>query len=130
VLKRTDREGAQTELRDSLDACTKLRQELLAVLERYDPEVLGIYGAARKGCALPAVRRRMAAHATAAIAQQVLAFFAIPESRPMSGEACLAARPAGRQSIARMTGLSEQTAGFPLRSPRGGKIHRPCSLTG
>lgn len=43
LLKRTDPEGARTELRDSLDACTKLRQELLAALERYDPAALGIY---------------------------------------------------------------------------------------
>ncbi|SDZ70559.1 type IV secretion system protein VirB4 [Variovorax sp. YR266] len=43
LLKRTDPEGAQVELRDSLDACTKLRQELLAALERYDPAALGIY---------------------------------------------------------------------------------------
>ena len=43
LLKRTDPEGARTELRDSLDACTKLRQELLASLERYDPEALGVY---------------------------------------------------------------------------------------
>ncbi len=43
ILKRTDREGARTELTDSLDECTKKRQELLASLERYDPEPLGIY---------------------------------------------------------------------------------------
>ena len=43
ILKRTDAEGARTELRDSLDACTKLRQELMASLERYDPEPLGVY---------------------------------------------------------------------------------------
>ncbi|WP_298703885.1 VirB4 family type IV secretion/conjugal transfer ATPase [uncultured Variovorax sp.] len=43
ILKRTDAEGARTELRDSLDACAKLRQELLASLERYDPEPLGVY---------------------------------------------------------------------------------------
>jgi type IV secretion system protein VirB4 len=43
ILKRTDAEGARTELRDSLDACTKLRQELMASLERYDPEALGVY---------------------------------------------------------------------------------------
>ncbi len=43
ILKRADAEGARTELRDSLDACTKLRQELMASLERYDPEPLGVY---------------------------------------------------------------------------------------
>jgi type IV secretion system protein VirB4 len=43
ILKKTDREGERTELRDSLDECTKKRQELLAALERYDPEPLGIY---------------------------------------------------------------------------------------
>lgn len=43
LLKRTDPAGEQEELRDSLDACGKLRQELLAALERYDPEALGIY---------------------------------------------------------------------------------------
>jgi type IV secretion system protein VirB4 len=43
LFRRTDPEGAQAELRDALDACGKLRQELLAALERYDPEALGIY---------------------------------------------------------------------------------------
>ncbi|MDQ0608295.1 type IV secretion system protein VirB4 [Variovorax sp. W1I1] len=43
VFKRADAEGAQAELRDALDACGKLRQELIAALERYDPEALGIY---------------------------------------------------------------------------------------
>ncbi|MBS0425915.1 MAG: VirB4 family type IV secretion/conjugal transfer ATPase [Proteobacteria bacterium] len=43
ILKRTDAEGARAELRDSLDACAKLRQELMASLERYDPEPLGVY---------------------------------------------------------------------------------------
>ena len=43
VLRRTDPAGARMELDDALDACGKLRQELLAALERYDPEVLGIY---------------------------------------------------------------------------------------
>jgi type IV secretion system protein VirB4 len=43
LLKRTDPKGARAELRDSLDTCAKLRQELLAALERYDPDVLGIY---------------------------------------------------------------------------------------
>uniref|UniRef100_C5D061 Type IV secretion/conjugal transfer ATPase, VirB4 family n=1 Tax=Variovorax paradoxus (strain S110) TaxID=543728 RepID=C5D061_VARPS len=43
LFKRADPEGARAELRDALDACSKLRQELLAALERYDPEALGIY---------------------------------------------------------------------------------------
>ncbi|MEJ8815244.1 VirB4 family type IV secretion/conjugal transfer ATPase [Variovorax ureilyticus] len=43
LLKRTDPAGARTEMRDSLDGCAKLRQELLAALERYDPEALGVY---------------------------------------------------------------------------------------
>ena len=43
LLKKTDPEGERTELTDSLDECTKKRQELLAALERYDPEPLGIY---------------------------------------------------------------------------------------
>jgi type IV secretion system protein VirB4 len=43
LFRRADPEGAQAELRDALDACGKLRQELLAALERYDPEALGIY---------------------------------------------------------------------------------------
>jgi len=43
LFKRADPEGARAELHDALDACTKLRQELLAALERYDPEALGIY---------------------------------------------------------------------------------------
>ncbi|WP_285412483.1 hypothetical protein [Variovorax sp. efr-133-TYG-130] len=43
LLKRTDSEGERAELRDSLDLCDKLRQELLVALERYDPQPLGIY---------------------------------------------------------------------------------------
>ena len=43
LFKRANPQGAQAELRDALDACAKLRQELLAALERYDPEALGIY---------------------------------------------------------------------------------------
>ncbi|RST50031.1 VirB4 family type IV secretion/conjugal transfer ATPase [Variovorax sp. MHTC-1] len=43
ILKKTDREGERTELQDSLEECAKKRQELLAALERYDPEALGIY---------------------------------------------------------------------------------------
>jgi type IV secretion system protein VirB4 len=43
ILKKTDPEGERTELHDSLDECTKKRQELLAALERYDPQALGVY---------------------------------------------------------------------------------------
>jgi type IV secretion system protein VirB4 len=43
VLKRADREGVGLELRDSLEECTKKRQELLASLDRYDPDSLGLY---------------------------------------------------------------------------------------
>jgi type IV secretion system protein VirB4 len=43
LLKKTDRQGDAVELRDSLDECTKKRQELLTALDRYDPESLGIY---------------------------------------------------------------------------------------
>jgi type IV secretion system protein VirB4 len=43
ILKKTDPEGERTELLDSLDECSKKRQELLAALERYDPEALGVY---------------------------------------------------------------------------------------
>ncbi|MBT2305336.1 VirB4 family type IV secretion/conjugal transfer ATPase [Variovorax paradoxus] len=43
ILMRTDPDGERTELHDSLDECTKKRQELLAALERYDPEALGVY---------------------------------------------------------------------------------------
>lgn len=43
LLKKTDRRGDALELHDSLDECTKKRQELIAALDRYDPEPLGIY---------------------------------------------------------------------------------------
>lgn len=43
VLKKTDRQGDQIELRDSLEECTKKRDELLTALDRYDPEALCIY---------------------------------------------------------------------------------------
>lgn len=42
-LRKADRDGERAEQADSLDTCTKLRQELLAALERYDPEALGVY---------------------------------------------------------------------------------------
>ncbi|MDM0022688.1 VirB4 family type IV secretion/conjugal transfer ATPase [Variovorax saccharolyticus] len=43
LLRRTDPDGVRAEMNDSLDECAKKRQELLAALERYDPEVLGVY---------------------------------------------------------------------------------------
>ena len=43
ILKKADPDGERTELHDSLDECAKKRQELLAALERYDPEPLGVY---------------------------------------------------------------------------------------
>jgi type IV secretion system protein VirB4 len=43
VLKKTDPAGERRELEDSLEECAKKRQELLAALERYDPEALGVY---------------------------------------------------------------------------------------
>lgn len=43
LLKKADPDGARAEMRDSLDECAKKRQELLAALERYDPEALGVY---------------------------------------------------------------------------------------
>ncbi|HUI63158.1 MAG TPA: VirB4 family type IV secretion/conjugal transfer ATPase, partial [Steroidobacteraceae bacterium] len=42
-LKRADRSNSRVELADSLDTCAKLQQQLLAGLDRYDPEPLGVY---------------------------------------------------------------------------------------
>ena len=42
-LERTRPEELQLEIRDALDACEKLSQTLLASLDRYDPEPLGLY---------------------------------------------------------------------------------------
>lgn len=42
LLARPDTGAAALELRDSLEECTKRRQEALAALDRYDPEPLGI----------------------------------------------------------------------------------------
>jgi type IV secretion system protein VirB4 len=42
-LKKTDPAGAMAELTDSLEQCAKLRGDVLAALDRYDPEPLGIY---------------------------------------------------------------------------------------
>src|SRR6516225_9273134 len=43
LLKGTQRKGVDFELEDALDACEKLRETLKASLQRYEPEVLGIY---------------------------------------------------------------------------------------
>ena len=43
LLKGTQRKGVDFELADALDACEKLRETLKASLQRYEPEVLGIY---------------------------------------------------------------------------------------
>jgi type IV secretion system protein VirB4 len=43
LLSRSNRENEAQEFRDSLDACAKLRAQLLASLDRYEPELLGIY---------------------------------------------------------------------------------------
>ena len=42
-LKRTQPQGDAFELADALDACEKLRETLKASLQRYEPEVLGVY---------------------------------------------------------------------------------------
>ena len=42
-LKRTQPRSAAFELADALDACEKLRETVRASLERYEPEVLGVY---------------------------------------------------------------------------------------
>ncbi len=43
LWRRGAADADRIELRDALDACGKLRQELLAALVRYDPEPLGLY---------------------------------------------------------------------------------------
>lgn len=43
VLKRTQQAGGRLELHDSLEECTKKRQELLASLDACDPRPLGLY---------------------------------------------------------------------------------------
>ena len=42
-LARARPQAGQGELREALDACAKLRGQLLASLDRYEPETLGIY---------------------------------------------------------------------------------------
>ena len=43
LLSKRNRENEAQALRDSLDACAKLRSQLLASLDRYEPGLLGIY---------------------------------------------------------------------------------------
>jgi type IV secretion system protein VirB4 len=50
LLSRTQRQAAQGMLVDSLDACEKLAQTLLASLARYEPEPLGTYKFGRQYC--------------------------------------------------------------------------------
>jgi type IV secretion system protein VirB4 len=50
VLAKTQRAGARLALGDALDVCEKLRQTLLAGLERYEPEPLGAYQAKNIWC--------------------------------------------------------------------------------
>jgi type IV secretion system protein VirB4 len=49
LLRKADRNG-HAELHDALDECAKKRQELMAALDRYDPEPLGIYRAGNTLC--------------------------------------------------------------------------------
>jgi type IV secretion system protein VirB4 len=42
-LSKRSRENQAQELSDSLEACAKLRSQLMASLDRYEPDVLGIY---------------------------------------------------------------------------------------
>ena len=43
LLSRSNKDNEAQEFRDSLDSCAKLRAQLLASLDRYEPELLGIY---------------------------------------------------------------------------------------
>lgn len=43
LINKTNKTNSRAELGDSLDACTKLREQLQSALQRYDPEPLGIY---------------------------------------------------------------------------------------
>ena len=47
LLKRSDADADRAELNDSLEECAKRRLELLAALERYQPEMLGLYSGQR-----------------------------------------------------------------------------------
>ena len=50
LLARTQPEAARLELADSLDACAKLGQTLLASLAHYEPERLGVYRERKAWC--------------------------------------------------------------------------------
>jgi type IV secretion system protein VirB4 len=50
ALAKTQRAGSKLALRDALDACEKLTQTLLAGLERYEPEPLGVYQSSNLWC--------------------------------------------------------------------------------
>jgi type IV secretion system protein VirB4 len=50
VLARTQRDGAQRDLADALDASDKLAQTLAASLARYEPELLGVYQSGTVRC--------------------------------------------------------------------------------
>jgi type IV secretion system protein VirB4 len=50
VLARTERDGAQRELAEALDACEKLSQTMSASLLRYEPELLGCYRHSEAWC--------------------------------------------------------------------------------
>lgn len=43
LLAKASAANTQQELSDALDVCAKLRSQLLAALDRYEPEILGIY---------------------------------------------------------------------------------------
>ena len=43
ILSRSNKENESQGLRDALEACAKLRSQLMASLDRYEPELLGIY---------------------------------------------------------------------------------------
>jgi type IV secretion system protein VirB4 len=43
ILVKSSAVSTAEEIRDSLDVCAKLRVQLLAALDRYDPETLGLY---------------------------------------------------------------------------------------
>jgi type IV secretion system protein VirB4 len=50
VLARTERDGAQRELAEALDACEKLSQTMSVSLLRYEPELLGCYQHSKAWC--------------------------------------------------------------------------------
>ncbi len=50
VLKKADRRAEAAERHDSLEECDKRRREVVAALDRYEPELLGVYTAGGKVC--------------------------------------------------------------------------------